>query len=80
MKNVKEAAGEKSDDPVKSSLEKSGIAGTESEKEKESSAEDAEKKKDSKEDEKKEEPMEVSLLFIYFPLNFAAEAESIMSK
>merc|ERR1712076_199123 len=33
MKNVKESAEEKSDDPVKSSLEKSGIAGTESEKE-----------------------------------------------
>ena len=65
MKNVKEAAGEKSDDPVKSSLEKSGIAGTESEKEKEKekekegSGEDAEKKTESKEDEKKEEPMEV---------------------
>merc|ERR1712141_984721 len=55
MKNVKESAEEKSDDPVKTSLEKSGIAGTETEKEaeKESAGEDAEKKTDSKDDEKK---------------------------
>merc|ERR1719211_598248 len=61
MKNVKESAEEKSDDPVKTSLEKSGIAGTETEKEaeKETTGEDAEKKTDSKEDEKKEEDMEV---------------------
>merc|ERR1711936_193412 len=61
MKNVKESAEEKSDDPVKTSLEKSGIAGTETEKEaeKESAGEDAEKKTDSKDDEKKEEDMEV---------------------
>ena len=61
MKNVKESAEEKSDDPVKTSLEKSGIAGTETEKEaeKESAGEDAEKKTDSKDDEKKEEEMEV---------------------
>merc|ERR1719211_65479 len=61
MKNVKEADEEKSDDPVKSSLEKSGIAGTESEKEteKESPADDAEKKSTSKDDEKKDEAMEV---------------------
>ena len=61
MKNVKETAEEKSDDPVKSSLEKSGIAGTESEKEaeKETTGEDAEKKAASKDDEKKDEAMEV---------------------
>merc|ERR1712241_1506324 len=61
MKNVKESAEEKSVDPVKTSLEKSGIAGTETEKEaeKETTGEDAEKKTDSKEDEKKEEDMEV---------------------
>merc|ERR1711997_1210729 len=61
MKNVKESAEEKSDNPVKTSLEKSGIAGTETEKEaeKESAGEDAEKKTDSKDDEKKEEEMEV---------------------
>merc|ERR1719278_205845 len=61
MKNVKESAEEKSDDPVKTSLEKSGIAGTETEKEaeKETTGEDAEKKPDSKDDEKKEEEMEV---------------------
>jgi SWI/SNF related-matrix-associated actin-dependent regulator of chromatin subfamily C len=61
MKNVKEAAEDKSDDPVKSSLEKSGIAGTESEKEteKENAGEDPEKKQASKDDEKKEEAMEV---------------------
>merc|ERR1719273_458344 len=61
MKNVKESAEEKSDDPVKTSLEKSGIAGTETEKEaeKETTGEDAEKKTDSKEDDKKEEDMEV---------------------
>ena len=65
MKNVKESAEEKSDDPVKCSLEKSGIAGTETEreKEKESSGEDAEKKTDPKDDEKKDEPMEVSVSF-----------------
>merc|ERR1712020_685589 len=40
MKNVKESAEEKSDDPVKSSLEKSGIAGTESEKENEKESSD----------------------------------------
>ena len=61
MKNVKEADEEKSDDPVKSSLEKSGIAGTESEKEteKEGSGDDVEKKAESKDEEKKEEAMEV---------------------
>merc|ERR1711994_1136535 len=62
MKNVKESAEEKSDDPVKSSLEKSGIAGTENEKEKESEKEtsdDAEKKSAPKDDEKKDEEMEV---------------------
>merc|ERR1712038_1314838 len=62
MKNVKESAEEKSDDPVKSSLEKSGIAGTESEKEKESEKEtsdDAEKKSAPKDEEKKDEEMEV---------------------
>merc|ERR1712077_513 len=42
MKNVKESAEEKTDDPVKSSLEKSGIAGTESEKEKDGEKENAE--------------------------------------
>merc|ERR1712223_590811 len=58
MKNVKESAEEKSDDPVKSSLEKSGIAGTESEKEKESEKEtsdDAEKKSAPKDEEKPKE-------------------------
>merc|ERR1711997_1394336 len=61
MKNVKESAEEKSDDPVKTSLEKSGIAGTESEKEteKESTGDDSEKKSTSKDDEKKDEAMEV---------------------
>merc|ERR1711997_1015041 len=61
MKNVKEADEEKSDGPVKSSLEKSGIAGTESEKEteKESTGDDSEKKSTSKDDEKKDEAMEV---------------------
>merc|ERR1712156_211664 len=62
MKNVKESAEEKSDDPVKSSLEKSGIAGTESEKEKESEKEtsdDAEKKSAPKDEEKKDEEMDV---------------------
>merc|ERR1712226_677370 len=60
MKNVKETAEEKSDDPVKSSLEKSGIAGTETEKEAEKeSADDAEKKTTSKDEEKKDEEMEV---------------------
>merc|ERR1719273_103511 len=60
MKNVKESAEEKSDDPVKSSLEKSGIAGTESEKENEKeNSDDAEKKTTSKDEEKKDEEMEV---------------------
>merc|ERR1712038_1368509 len=62
MKNVKESAEEKSDDPVKSSLEKSGIAGTKSEKEKESEKEtsdDADKKSAPKDEEKKDEEMEV---------------------
>merc|ERR1711997_1120686 len=62
MKNVKESAEEKSDDPVKSSLEKSGIAGTESEKEKEGekeNTEDSEKKTPQKDEEKKDEEMEV---------------------
>merc|ERR1712038_1713136 len=58
MKNVKESAEEKSDDPVKTSLEKSGIAGTESEKEKESEKEtsdDAEKKSAPKDEENESE-------------------------
>merc|ERR1711997_1417169 len=60
MKNVKESAEEKSDDPVKSSLEKSGIAGTETEKENEKeNSDDAEKKTTSKDEEKKDEEMEV---------------------
>jgi len=62
MKNVKESAEEKTDDPVKSSLEKSGIAGTESEKEKDGekeNAEDSEKKASQKDEEKKDEEMEV---------------------
>merc|ERR1712043_15301 len=64
MKNVKESAEEKSDDPVKSSLEKSGIAGTESEKENEKekekeNADNAEKKEAPKDEEKKDEDMEV---------------------
>merc|ERR1712018_625266 len=60
MKNVKESAEEKTDDPVKSSLEKSGIAGTESEKEKEiEKAEDSEKKAAQKDEEKKDEEMEI---------------------
>merc|ERR1719450_1958742 len=65
MKNVKESAEEKSDDPVKSSLEKSGIAGTESEKEKESEKEtsdDAEKKSAPKDaEEKSDDPVKSSL-------------------
>merc|ERR1712002_153379 len=62
MKNVKESAEEKTDDPVKSSLEKSGIAGTESEKEKDGekeNGEDSEKKAPQKDEEKKDEEMEV---------------------
>merc|ERR1719411_263274 len=62
MKNVKEAAEKNSDDPIKSSLEKSGIAGTESEKEKEGekeSTEDSEKKTSPKDEDKKDEEMEV---------------------
>merc|ERR1712119_214647 len=57
MKNVKESAEEKSDDPVKTSLEKSGIAGTETEKEveKESAGEDAEKKEEEMEVDKDKE-------------------------
>merc|ERR1711997_705205 len=60
MKNVKEAKEAGTENPVKSSLEKSGIAGTETEKENEKeNSDDAEKKTTSKDEEKKDEEMEV---------------------
>ena len=57
MKNVKEAVDTKTSDPVQSGLEKSGIAGTESEKAEggDKSKEDKEKEGDDKEKEKEED-------------------------
>lgn len=61
MKNVKEALDDKSDDPIKSSLEKSGIAGTENEKEEDKDGKkDSEKAKENGE-KKDEEQMDVSI-------------------
>ena len=58
MKNVKEATEEKKDDPVKTSLEKSGIAGTENEKA--ANAEDKEKDEGKSTEESKKEDADVA--------------------
>ena len=63
-KHVKEAVDSNSDDPIKVGLGKSGIAGTETEKE---DGKEEEKKEEDKSEngDKKDEPMEVSLQFCY---------------
>ena len=63
-KHVEEAIDAQSDDPIKVGLEKSGIAGTESEKEE---GKESEKKEEN--GNKKDEPMEVNLNFILHGLH-----------
>lgn len=60
MKNVREMSSEEGDTAIKTSLEKSGIAGTETEKEKEETSDKEEKKESQDKDaSKKEKDMEV---------------------